>query len=153
LISLIHGIGNLSGFCGPPTRVVSTELWDDGRGITTVIEYPGNKRAVCSWVDLLELWEFTETFEVYGSRERVLVTFPSGFAKAMVSTCTQYGAEADGQPWRKVLTWHENPFTREIVHWRECILEGRQPITPARDAVADIKLVADIVKAYVEKTA
>ena len=48
----------------------------------------------------------------------------SGFAKAMVSTCTQYGAEPDGQPWRKVLTWHENPFTREIVHWRECILEG-----------------------------
>src|SRR5437899_1452125 len=50
------------------------------------IEYPHDRRAICSWVDLPELWEFTETFEVYGSRDRVRVSFPSGFARGMMST-------------------------------------------------------------------
>jgi predicted dehydrogenase len=149
--SFIHDIGNLSGLFGPPTRVVSTELWAEGRGITTILEYPGEKRAVCSWVDLPELWEFTETLEVYGSRERVLVSFPSGFSKGAPSTVTLHGAEPGGHPYRKQLTWHDNPFKLEVQHFRECVLSGAQPITPGRDAIADIALVADIVKAWVEK--
>jgi predicted dehydrogenase len=149
--SFIHDIGNLSGLFGPPTRVVSTELWNRGRGITTVLEYPDEKRAVCSWVSLPELWEFTETLEVYGSRERVLVSFPTGFSKGAPSTVTLLAAGADGHPYRKQLTWRDNPFKLEIQHFRECILTGTQPITPGRDAIADVALVADIVKAWVER--
>jgi predicted dehydrogenase len=149
--SMIHDIGNLSGFFGPPTRVVGTELWANGRGINTVIQYPHDRRAICSWVDLPELWEFTETFEVYGSRDRVRVSFPSGFARGMMSTVNVHGMEADGRPWRKELIFHDNPFRLELLHFRECVLEGRQPITPGREAVADIKLVADIVRAYLDR--
>ena len=149
--SFIHDIGNLSGLFGPPTRVVSTELWAEGRGITTVLEYPDDKRAVCSWVSLPELWEFTETLEVYGSRERVLVSFPTGFSKGAPSTVTLHGAETNGHPFEKQLTWRDNPFKLEIQHFRECVLSGKQPITPGRDAIADIALVADIVKAWVER--
>lgn len=154
--SMIHDIGNLSGLFGPPRRVVSTELWAGGRGITTILEYSpalgrgeGNEvRAVCSWVDLPELWEFTETLELYGTRERVLVSFPSGFAKTMVSTVRELGADPNGQPWVKQLVYHDNPFKLELQHWRDCVLGGKRPITPADEAVEDIKLVADIVKAY-----
>jgi predicted dehydrogenase len=146
--SMIHDIGNLSGFFGPPTRVVSTELWGNGRGINTVIQYGDAVRAVCSWVDLPELWEFTETFEVYGSRDRVRVSFPSGFARGMMSVVNVHGMESDGRPWRRELVYHDNPFRLELLHFRECVLEGKQPITPGREAVADIKLVGDIVKAY-----
>jgi predicted dehydrogenase len=148
--SMIHDIGNLSGFFGPPTRVVSTELWANGRGINTVIEYPHDRRAICSWVDLPELWEFTETLEVYGSRDRVRVSFPSGFARGMMSTVNVHGMEADGRAWRKELIFHDNPFRLELLHFRQCVLEGKQPITPGREAVADIKLVADIVRAYLD---
>jgi predicted dehydrogenase len=148
--SMIHDIANLSGFFGPPTRVVGTELWANGRGINTVIEYPHDRRAICSWVDLPELWEFTETFEVYGSRDRVRVAFPSGFARGMMSTVNVHGMEPDGRPWRKELVFHDNPFRLELLHFRQCVLEGKQPITPGREAVADIKLVADIVRAYLD---
>ncbi len=59
--SMIHDIGNLHGAFGPPAAVLSTEIWAEGHGITTVLAYEDEKRAVCSWVDLPELWEFKET--------------------------------------------------------------------------------------------
>jgi predicted dehydrogenase len=149
--SLIHDIGNLHGLFGPPERVLTTEIWADGRGISTVLAYPGEKRAVCTWVDLPELWAFEETLEVYGSRERVLVSFPTGFSRGLPSTVTLHGMDADRTPWRREMAWHDNPFKLEVQHFRRCILEGQTPSTPGRSAVHDIALVRDIVLAYLNK--
>jgi len=148
--SMIHDIGNLHGLFGPPARVRSSEIWAEGRGISAVLEYPGEKRAVCTWVDLPELWEFRETLEVYGSRERVLATFPTGFARGLPSTVTLHGMDADRQPWRKELAWHDNPFLLELRAFRTCVIEGATVITDGRSAVHDVALVRDIVLAHLE---
>jgi len=150
--SMIHDIGNLHGVLGPPERVVSTEIWAEGRGISTVLEYAGERRAVATWVDLPELWDFKETLELYGSRDRVIVSFPTGFSRGLPSTVVVQGSEPDGHPWRKELAWHDNPFKLELQHFRESILAGRQPLTPGRDAIADIALVRDITLAYLRRT-
>ncbi len=149
--SMIHDIGNLHGLFGPPKQVLSAEIWLDGRGVSTVLDYGDGKRAVCTWVDLPELWDFKETLEVYGSRERVLVSFPTGFARGLPSTVTLHGMDADGTPWRQEYQWHDNPFKRELQHFGECIRAGGQPITPGREAIADIALVGDIVKTYLNR--
>lgn len=146
--SMIHDIGNLHGMFGPPQRVLSAEIWADGRAVSTVLEYNDGKRAVCSWVDLPELWEFKETLEVYGSRERVLVSFPTGFARGLPSYVTLHGMESDRTPWRKEYTWHDNPFKLELMHFGDCIRADQQPITTGRDAIADVQLVGDIVRTY-----
>ena len=149
--SMIHDIGNLHGFFGPPERVLSTEIWLNGRGVNTVLEYRGGQRAVCTWVDLPELWDFKETVEVYGSRERVIVSFPTGFARGLPSTVTLHGMDEDRTPWRQQYEWHDNPFKLELQHFGECIRTGGQPLTPGREAIADIALVGDIVKAYLQR--
>ncbi len=146
--SMIHDIGNLHGMFGTPQRVLSSEIWLNGRGISTVLEYPDGKRAVCSWVDLPELWDFKETLEVYGSRERVLVSFPTGFARGLPSFVTLHGMEEDRTPWRKEFAWHDNPFKIELQHFGACIRSGTPPITTGRDAIADVALVGEIVKTY-----
>ncbi len=46
--SMIHDIGNLHGLFGPPRRVLSAEIWRDGRAVSTVLDYGDGKRAVCS---------------------------------------------------------------------------------------------------------
>src|SRR5919202_1277719 len=143
--SMIHDIGNLHGLFGPPLRVLSSEIWLEGRGVSTVLDYGGDRRAVASWVDLPELWEFKETLEVYGSRERVLVSFPTGFARGLPSIVTLHGMDADRTPWRQEYQWHDNPFKLELQHFGECIRAGEEPVTPGRDAIADIALVGDIV--------
>jgi len=148
---MIHDIGNLHGLFGPPAHVLSTEIWADGRGISTVLAYPDAKRAVCSWVDLPELWDFKETLEVYGSRERVIASFPTGFARGLPSTVTLHGMDSDGIAWRKEFSWHDNPFKLELQHFRDCVLSDRRPDTDGRDAVHDIALVRDIVLAYLNR--
>lgn len=150
--SLIHDIGNLHGMFGPPRRVVSTELWAEGRGITTVLEYAEELRAVVSWVDLPVLWDFKETLEVYGTKERVLMSFPTGFARGLPTTVVVQASEPDGSPYRKELAWHENPFKSELRYFRECVLEGKPVRTPAREVVHDIALVRDIILAYVRRS-
>lgn len=149
--SMIHDIGNLHGLFGPPQRVLSSEIWLNGRGVSTVLDYGDGKRAVCSWVDLPELWDFKETLEVYGSRERVLVSFPTGFARGLASTVTLHGMDADRTPWRQEYQWHDNPFKLELQHFGECIRTGAQPLTPGQDAIADIALVGEIVKTYLHR--
>jgi predicted dehydrogenase len=148
--SMIHDIGNLHGLFGPPQRILSSEIWLEGRAVSTVFDYGDGKRAVCSWVDLPELWDFKETLEVYGSRERVLVSFPTGFARGLPSYVTLHGMNADRTPWRQEYQWHDNPFKIELAHFGDCIRAGIQPITTGRDAIADIQLVGNIVKKYLE---
>ena len=102
-----------------------------------MLEYPGEKRAVCTWVDLPELWDFEETLEVYGSRERVLVSFPTGFARGLPSTVTLHGMDADRTPWRKEYAWHDNPFKLELQHFRRLHPRAAdRPSTDGRDAIA-----------------
>ena len=146
--SMIHDIGNLHGLFGPPRRVLSSEIWLDGRGVSTVMDYGENRRCVASWVDLPELWDFKETLEVYGSRERVIVSFPTGFSRGLPSYVVLHGMDADRTPYRQEYAWHDNPFKLELQHFGECMRTGRAPITPGSEAVADIQLVGDIVKTY-----
>jgi len=150
--SMIHDIGNLHGTFGPPTAVLSTEIWAEGHGISTVLAYDDEKRAVCTWVDLPDLWEFKETMEVYGSRERVIASFPTGFARGLPSTVSVHGMDSDRLPWRKELSWHDNPFKLELQHFGACIHEGKRPETDGRSTIHDISLVREIVLAYLGKT-
>ena len=144
--SMIHDIGNLHGLFGPPRRVQSAEIWLDGRAVTTTLDYGQDRRAVVSWVDLPELWDFKETLEVYGSRERVLVSFPTGFSRGLPTTVTLHGMDADRTPWRREYAWHDNPFKLELQHFGECISTGQPPLTPGREAIEDIRLVGEIVR-------
>jgi predicted dehydrogenase len=149
--SMIHDIGNLHGLFGPPRGVLSAEIWLDGRAVNTVLDYGDDRRAVASWVDLPDLWDFKETLEVYGSRERVLVSFPTGFARGLPSYVTLHGMDPDRTPWRREYSWHDNPFKLELQHFAECIRTNRPPLTPGREAIADIRLVGDIVKTYMRQ--
>jgi predicted dehydrogenase len=150
--SMIHDLGNLHGLFGPARSVLSSEIWLEGRAVTTVLDYGNDRRAVASWVDLPELWEFKETLEVYGSRERVLVSFPTGFARGLPSYVTLHGMDEDRTPWRREYSWHDNPFKLELQHFGECIRSGQPPRTPGREAIADIQLVGEIVKTHLRTT-
>lgn len=145
--SMIHDLGNLHGVFGPPERVVSTEIWADGNGIATTLAYQSGPRAICTWVDLPTLPVFDETFAVYSSRERVRVSFPTGFSLGMPSVVTWDALDAEKSR-REERTWAENPFALELLHLKECARRGRRPQTDGREAVRDIELVRDIFRSY-----
>jgi len=146
--SMIHDLYGLRVMFGVPEAVVSTEIWNEGRAISTVLAYPGGARCVATWADLPDLWDFKETLEVYGDSKRVIVAYPTGFARGILATVTVQAIEA-GISVRKepAIAW-ESPFTRELRHFYSCIREGaacRTPVTAARD---DIALIIEIVRAF-----
>ena len=149
--SMIHDLYGLRVMLGVPREVVSTEVWNDGRAITTILEFSNGARCVATWADLPNLWDFKETLEVYGDSKRVVVSYPTGFARGILSTVTVHEIDADGTASLKELAvdW-ESAFSRELRHLHECIAVGTPTRTGVADARHDISLVIDIIRSYVE---
>jgi predicted dehydrogenase len=147
--SMIHDLYGLRVMLGQPGGVVSTEVWNEGRAVSTVLAYAGGARCIATWVDLPDLWDFKETLEVYGDSGRVIVSYPTGFARGILSTVTVHGMEADGTAFRKDLAvaW-ESAFVRELRHFHDCIREGASCRTSVASAREDVALIIDIIKAY-----
>ena len=147
--SMIHDLYGLRLMLGVPERVVSTELWNGGRGINTVLAYANGARCTASWVSLPGLWDFQESLEVYADDQRAIVTYPTGFARGIPSGVVVQGVDAHGRTYRTepAVEW-ENPFWREMRHFHDCIREGAVCRTPVDQARADIELIINIVKTY-----
>ena len=147
--SAIHDLYGLRVLLGVPSAVVSTEIWRDGRAVTFTLQYPDGARCVATWIDLPDLWDFRETLEVYGDRRRVLLSYPTGFARGILSQVVVQGTDEHGTAYRTepAVDW-ESPFLRELRHFHDCIVARvpcRTPLAAARD---DIGLIIDIVKRY-----
>ena len=147
--SMIHDLYGLRVLFGTPVRIVNTDVWQDGKAITTTLEYAAGFRCVATWVDLPEMWDFHETLEVYGSRKRVIVSYATGFSRNQ-SSLTIQEIGPDGTSYRKqpALAW-ESPFRRQLRHFHDSIVNGtanRCPLAAARD---DISLIIDITRAYI----
>jgi predicted dehydrogenase len=147
--SMIHDLYGLRVMLGQPSRVVNTEIWREGRAVTTTLEYPNGARCVATWVDLPDLWDFRETLEVYGDDKRVIVSYPTGFARGLLSSVTIQGIDANGVTYRTepAVDW-EAAFVRELRHFHDCIANGTACRTPVESARNDIALIIDIVKRY-----
>lgn len=78
----------MHGLFGPPRRVVSSHIWLDGGVVSAVLAYDGDSRVVATWADLPGLWDFKQTLEVYGSRERVTVRFPTDWSRGLLAVVT-----------------------------------------------------------------
>ncbi len=147
--SMIHDLYGMRHLLGVPTKVVSSDIWFDGRAVTMTLEYASGARCVATWVDLPDLWDFRETLEVYGDDKRVLISYPTGFSRGILSTVTVQGVDANGTTYRlePAIDW-ESAFSRELRHFYDCVVNGAACRTPVAEARADIALIIDVVKAY-----
>ena len=150
--SMIHDIYSLRVMLGSPSEVISAEVWADGRGVSIVFAYPNGARCVATWVDLPDLWDFKETLEIYGDNKRVIVSYPTGFSRGILSEVTIHGIDADGTTYSKTpaVEW-ESAFVRELRHFHACITEGETCYTPLASAQNDIALIIDVVRCYVQR--
>jgi len=147
--SMIHDLYGMRTMLGVPNRVVSTDIWLNGRAVTMTLEYPNGSRCVATWVDLPELWDFQESLEIYGDNKRVIVEYPTGFARGPLSKVTIHGIDANGTTYKQepAIDW-ETAFSREMRHFYECVRNGIPCRATVESARADIALIIDIIKCY-----
>ena len=146
---LIHDLYSLRTMLGPPSAVISAEIWQNNRAITTVMEYPNGARCVLTRVDLQKLWDFRETLEVYGQDKRVLLSYPTGFSRRVMSTLVVQGIDGDGTTYRKepAISW-DSAFTAELRHFHDCITQGTECRSSLAHARQDVKLIIDITMCH-----
>ncbi|MDE0552689.1 MAG: Gfo/Idh/MocA family oxidoreductase, partial [Candidatus Poribacteria bacterium] len=139
--SMIHDIYTLRVMLGSPSEVISAEVWADGRGVSIVFAYPNGARCIATWVDLPDLWDFKETLEIYADDKRVIVSYPTGFSRGILSEVTIHGIDADGTTYSKTpaVEW-ESAFVTELRHFHACITEGEACYTSLESARNDISL-------------
>ena len=148
--SMIHDISVLRGMFGTPARVVSMDQWREGKSVTMVLAYEGDKRCVATWTDLPELWDFRESLEVFGGSQRVSIRFPTGFARDEPSPVTIQGMDGS-KPWTKeVIVNNQNSFKLELIHFHDCIINGKTPLTDGYAARQDHALCRDIIQTYMQ---
>lgn len=146
--SLIHDLYGLRHLVGAPVRVLHAGIWNDGWGISTLLECGGGSRCSATWVELPDLRDFKETLEVCADDRRVLLSYPTGFARGILSTLEVQGLDEAGLPvkCRPAVEW-ESPFVRELRHFHACIRRNERPRTPLEEARADVGLIREIVRA------
>lgn len=147
--SMIHDLYGLREIMGLPVEVSHTEIWQEGRAVTFTLVYQNGSRCVGTWIDLPNLWDFRETLEIYGDDKRVIVTYPTGFSRGQLSTVSVQGVDGEGTTYRTEphIDW-DSAFVRELRHFQECIVEGKESRTSLEHARKDVGLIIDIIKAY-----
>jgi len=150
--SMIHDLYGMRTMLGLPSRIVSSDIWLDGRAVTMTLEYPNGARCVATWVDLPNLWDFQESLEVYGDNKRVIVAYPTGFARGVLSTVTVQGINDKGVSYKMepAIDW-ESAFVREMRHFNDCIVNGVVCRTPVKSAKEDISFIIDVIENYKER--
>lgn len=149
--SMIHDLYGLRALFGRPANVAATEIWQDGRAVSTTLQYDPGLRCVASWVDLPDLWDFHETLEVYSPRKRVLISYETGFSRAHSRLRIQGIDDSESTfSTEPALDW-ESPFRRELRHFHECITRGARLRSPISETGEDIELIIEIVRAHLDR--
>ena len=145
--SMIHDLYGLRHLFGPPERVAATEIWSGGLGISTILGWAGGLRCAATWVELERIRHFRETLEVYGPERGVILSYPTGFARGLLSEVVIRGVSEQGEPFerRPAVDW-ESPFVAELRHFHACVTEGETCRTPLAEARHDVQLVVDIAR-------
>ena len=146
--SSIHDATVLRGALGPATGVVNAHVWAGGMTYTATIEYPNHVRATYTWAMLPYLKHYLQDYSFYASDGRVHIRFPSPYLK---STPTRVEVESmDGVELHvtSIVASYEEAFKLELVHFHECVTQGRAPLTDAAGFRTDLELLTAIARAF-----
>jgi predicted dehydrogenase len=146
--SMVHDLNALRGLLGEPEAVCFSELWDRGRCITTILRYPGDVRCQYSWTFLPGLRHYDERLSFYGDGARLHLEFPSPFLLNAPTLVLTEGMEGNVAWEKRSLVSYAEAFKEELVHFHECIANGRRPRTDGEDGRRDVLLARDIALAW-----
>ena len=112
---------------------------------------PGDSEATVPERFRLEAHEFEFRSKAIrsGARFRVLhVKFPSPFLRNEPMLVVTEGMD-DGVAWEKTaLVSYEEAFKQELIHFHDCIANGRRPRTDGEDGKRDVVLLRDLTLAW-----
>jgi predicted dehydrogenase len=151
--SLIHDIDAVRGILGEPEAVVSAEVWQGGFAQTSLTRFPRDVRVALSWISLPGLKHYEERLRFVSPEARVTLVFPSPYLRHQPTPLTVERMDGGELVVEERTVSYEEAFRAELVHFRECVLEGHKPMTGIEDALGDARWIQAIAGAVVVRRA
>jgi predicted dehydrogenase len=147
LSTLVHDVNVLRGISGEPEAVLFTDVWNGGEGMLTVLRYASGVRAIINLQYLPDLAHYEETVAYFGKADRVRLVFPSPFFRNMPTPVMVQGMEDGGPFERQVIASMKEAFKEELLHFADCVTNGKTPLTTPEEARGDVALLHKIFHA------
>jgi hypothetical protein len=138
-LNVVHGL--LARMGEPlPAEVIAGDWWNEGRAVTGSVRLANGARWDSAWIQLLDTYEYTETISLFFADSVRTLTFPSPWLRQHPTVYRR--SEANGHANAAgVTTSYEESFCRELVHFHECLTEGKPCRTPPEQARLDIDVL------------
>lgn len=143
-----HDVAILTGAFGRPEKVHSVEIWDEGRYISATLLYPGETRCVFYTGTTPGLHRFDEKLTAFSPNRVVEISFPSPFLKSAPTLVRTYRNREDTYREESIVASYEESFKEELIHFHECVVHDRSPLTNAVEGRQDTELLLQLVRTY-----
>ena len=151
LDSLVHEFNAMRGVLGEPDDLAFAAIRETG--VTAVFNY-GPAQCILAWVDLPSIARYSMEFAFYSPERRVTLSFPSPFLRSMPTILIREDGQAhspESTVTQQVVSYAES-FKEELVHFHDCVTNGKKPLTSAEDALHDIALCEAVVAVHMSGT-
>lgn len=140
-----HDATILRGAFGDPEEIQFADVY--GAHTVAVLRYASGAR--CVWESGLIRGKvpWDEHLVAIGEDMTVRVQFPYPYLHNAATTVHVEGREGEAFVEKTVTASYDEAFRREWLHFHACVTQDRRPLTSGEEARADVKLLADIVKA------
>jgi predicted dehydrogenase len=148
-LSLIHDVNALRGILGEPEEVLAAHAWNGGAAQTSLTRFPGGVHVNLSWIYVAGLKHYDERLLFVAPRRRVELRFPSPYLRHFPTPLTIERPRRDGG---LVVEQHtvsyEEAFRDELLHFHDCVANGRAPETGGAEALGDARWIEAIARTF-----
>jgi predicted dehydrogenase len=106
--------------------------------VLSLLRYPEGFRVVISLQYLWDLADYREEIGLYAPAARLRLCFPSPFFRNEPTVVVASGMDGDAAWERSIVASHREAFKEELIHFAECVRDGRRPLTSVEDGRADV---------------
>lgn len=139
-----HSLSAMRDLLGSPERVIAAEIKQGGTQITALFDY-GNFTAVyeCMIGDVVR---FEAGFEINARWSRIAFEYPTPYVRNLPMTLDLQQSTDDDNSITRLGPFHRDPFEVELRAFHAAIALGGENRTPPAESMADLQLIADIIK-------
>ncbi len=140
-----HQLSIMQGCLGRVEEVLHTEVWNEGKSITSSLVFEGGVRCLFSSVSMPDIRMFNEAFTAYSDSESIAIRFPSPFLKNAPTLVQKCGMEGPNFSESEVVADYSEAFRNEFIHFYHAVVKGNPPLTPLEQGAEDARIMIEII--------
>lgn len=147
LYGIVHNTVLLRHLFGEDVKVLFADVYNKS-DMSVILQY-GDKRVSMEigFSDNMEIWD--ENIHVYSPECNLSINFPFPYLKnapTVVNINENENGTSVNQNKSTICSFEES-FRLEWLHFYDCIVNDKEPLTNIRDGLLDVKLAGDIMRA------